>query len=48
MQTKTQSLTRILLPCGAIAGPLFLFTVLIQDTIVYEKKHPFYSRRFLP
>lgn len=31
MQTKTWSLTRILLLCGAIAGPLFLFTVLIQD-----------------
>ena len=31
MQTKTQSLTRILLLCGAIAGPLFIFTVLIQD-----------------
>ena len=31
MQTKTLSLTRILLLCGAIAGPLFLLTVLIQD-----------------
>ena len=31
MQTKTLSLTRILLLCGAIAGPLFLFVVLIQD-----------------
>src|SRR5260370_18498611 len=31
MQTKTQSLTRILLLCGAIAGPLFILTVLIQD-----------------
>ena len=31
MQTKTRSLTRILLLCGAIAGPLFIFTVLIQD-----------------
>ncbi len=31
MQTKTLSLTRILLLCGAIAGPLFIFTVLIQD-----------------
>src|SRR3989441_6541332 len=30
-QTKTLSLTRILLLCGAIAGPLFIFTVLIQD-----------------
>jgi hypothetical protein len=33
-QTKTGSLTRILLLCGAIAGPLFLFTVLIQDYTV--------------
>src|SRR2546421_5676905 len=31
VQTKTLSLTRILLLCGAIAGPLFLLTVLIQD-----------------
>src|SRR5258708_2282626 len=31
IQTKTLSLTRILLLCGAIAGPLFIFTVLIQD-----------------
>ena len=31
MQTKTLSLTRILLLCGAIAGPLFSFTVLVQD-----------------
>src|SRR5260370_19233541 len=31
MQTKTQSLTRILRLCGAIAGPLFILTVLIQD-----------------
>lgn len=31
MQTKALSLTRILLLCGAIAGPLFIFTVLIQD-----------------
>jgi len=31
MQTKTLSLTRILLLCGAIAGPLFIFTVLIED-----------------
>ena len=31
MQTKTLSLTRILLLCGAIAGPLFVLTVLIQD-----------------
>ena len=31
MQTKILSLTRILLLCGAIAGPLFILTVLIQD-----------------
>ena len=31
MQTKTLLLTRILLLCGAIAGPLFIFTVLIED-----------------
>ncbi|HEV2662357.1 MAG TPA: DUF998 domain-containing protein [Ktedonobacteraceae bacterium] len=31
MRTKSLSLTRILLLCGAIAGPLFLFIVLIQD-----------------
>jgi hypothetical protein len=31
MQPKTQSLTRVLLLCGAIAGPLFILTVLIQD-----------------
>jgi hypothetical protein len=31
VQTKALSLTRILLLCGAIAGPLFLLTVLIQD-----------------
>jgi hypothetical protein len=31
MKTKTLSLTRILLLCGAIAGPLFILTVLIQD-----------------
>jgi Protein of unknown function (DUF998) len=31
METKTLSLTRILLLCGAIAGPFFLLTVLIQD-----------------
>lgn len=30
-QTKTLSLTRQLLLCGAIAGPVFLLTVLIQD-----------------
>src|SRR6266704_3712738 len=33
-QTKTLSLTRILLLCGAIAGPLFLLTVLIEDYTV--------------
>src|SRR5258708_21956348 len=32
MQTTTLSLTRLLLLCGAIAGPLFIFTVLIQDS----------------
>lgn len=31
MQTKTLSPTRILLLCGAIAGPLFILAVLIQD-----------------
>jgi hypothetical protein len=31
MHAKTQSLTKILLLCGAIAGPLFLLVVLIQD-----------------
>src|SRR5207244_12036146 len=31
MQTKTLSLTGILLLCGAIAGPLFILTVLVQD-----------------
>jgi hypothetical membrane protein len=31
MRTQPQSLTRILLLCGAIAGPLFIFVVLIQD-----------------
>jgi hypothetical protein len=34
MQTKTLSLTRLLLLCGAIAGPVFLFIVLIQDCTV--------------
>src|SRR5437899_8471255 len=34
MQTKELSLTRILLLCGAIAGPLFILTVLIQDYTV--------------
>src|SRR5258708_34389496 len=31
-EQKTLSLTRILLLCGAIAGPLFLLTLLIQDS----------------
>ena len=31
MQTQTRSLTRLLLLCGAIAGPLFILTLLIQD-----------------
>jgi Protein of unknown function (DUF998) len=31
MHAKTGSLTRILLLCGAIAGPLFILAVLIQD-----------------
>jgi hypothetical protein len=31
MQTKTWSLTRLLLLCGAIAGPLFILTLLVQD-----------------
>src|SRR5438067_1630144 len=31
METKTLSLTRMLLLCGAIAGPLFILIVLIQD-----------------
>lgn len=31
MPTKTVSLTRALLVCGAIAGPLFLLIVLVQD-----------------
>ena len=31
MQTKTLSLTGILLLCGAIAGPLFIVVLLIQD-----------------
>jgi len=29
--TKTPSLTRALLVCGAVAGPLFILTVLVQD-----------------
>ncbi len=31
MQTGTPSLIRILLLCGAVAGPLFVFVVLVQD-----------------
>src|SRR6266849_7755718 len=31
MQTEPLSLTMILLLCGAIAGPFFLFPVLIED-----------------
>src|SRR5215467_2769989 len=31
MQTKTRSLTRLLLLCGAIAGPFFIFVLLVQD-----------------
>ncbi len=31
MQKKPSSLTRILLICGAIAGPLFISLVLVQD-----------------
>jgi hypothetical protein len=31
METRKDSLTRALLLCGAIAGPLFIFTVLVQD-----------------
>src|SRR5258708_4612590 len=43
MQTKTLSLTRILLLCGAIAGPLFLLIVLIQD---YTR--PGFDQRLVP
>jgi hypothetical protein len=32
--TRTLSLTRLLLLCGAIAGPLFILTVLVQDYTV--------------
>jgi hypothetical protein len=31
LPTKTLTLTRLLLFCGAVAGPLFILTVLIQD-----------------
>ena len=34
MHTNTLSLTRLLLLCGAVAGPFFLLTVLIQDYTV--------------
>ncbi len=43
MQTKTLSLTRILLLCGAIAGPVFLLTVLIEDYTV-----PAFNPRLMP
>ena len=31
MQTKTAPLTKLLLLCGAIAGPFFIFILLVQD-----------------
>jgi hypothetical protein len=31
LHTKSQPLTRLLLLCGAIAGPLFIFVLLLQD-----------------
>lgn len=31
MHTRTLPLTRLLLLCGAIAGPLFIFVLLVQD-----------------
>ena len=31
MQTKTLSLIRLLLLCGVIAGPFFIFVLLVQD-----------------
>ena len=43
LHTKTWSLTRILLLCGAIAGPLFILTLLIQD---YTR--PAYDPRLMP
>src|SRR5947209_4577797 len=43
MKTKTPSLTRILLLCGAISGPLFILTVLIQH---YTR--PAYNPRLQP
>ncbi len=43
MQTKTDSLTRFLLLCGAVAGPLFIFVVLIQD---YSR--PGFDPRLMP
>ncbi len=41
--TKTHSLTRRLLLCGAVAGPLFILTVLLQD---YTR--PGYNPRLQP
>jgi hypothetical protein len=43
MQTKILSLTKMLLLCGAIAGPLFILIVLIQD---YTR--PGFDPRLLP
>ncbi len=43
MQTKTLSLTRILLLCGTIAGPLFILIMLIQDYT-----HPAFDPRLEP
>ena len=43
MQTKTLSLTRLLLLCGAVAGPLFILTLLIQD---YTR--PAFDPRLMP
>jgi hypothetical protein len=43
MQTKTLSLTRILLLCGAIAGPFFILTVLMQ-----EYTRPAFNARLQP
>ncbi len=43
MQTKIGSLTRRLLLCGAIAGPLFIFVVLVQD---YTR--PGFNPRLMP
>ncbi len=43
METRTDSLTRTLLLCGAVAGPLFILVVLIQDYTV-----PGFDPRLLP